>query len=136
MEHLKFSITVGRTVNLGDYNSMKAEFSSEFYQTVVSVDEAFKATEGAVLKYLASNGINISTITEIVPQAAPQTQKQVQQKEPAKPATEQPKILIQKPKSDAKVYPCKYCGADIKWGKEDDKNVPFNVDGTRHHCDR
>ncbi len=47
MEKLKGTVTVSRTINLGNYNSARVEYRMEFYLEHCSVDMAFKeAQEG------------------------------------------------------------------------------------------
>lgn len=31
-------------------------------------------------------------------------------------------------------YICKYCQKEISWNKDGERNIPVNLDGTRHDC--
>ena len=57
MEKLKGRVTVGRTINLGNFNSYKAEYSQEFYLDDCPPDRAFKEAQDVLDAKIKEDGV-------------------------------------------------------------------------------
>lgn len=52
MKNLKFIVTYGRTVNLGNYNSEKLTLSMEYDKDLHDIEEAFEEVRQKVMQEL------------------------------------------------------------------------------------